>query len=140
MILLPLLLAPPVTYVPYANARFGFAVERPSFLLPQAPPENGDGREFRAGGIVMRVYASLNVDGSTPTSALRAAIPKGVKPDLAVIKAGWYALSYVDKRVVHYEKTFVSRTKHTTVEFEYPTAQGARMGPVVTHVVRSFRP
>ena len=139
MILLPLLLASP-TYVPYANARYGFTIDRPTFLVPQRPPDNGDGREFRAGGIIMRVYAGWNVDGSTPTSALRAAIPKGVKPDLAVIKAGWYALSYVDKRVVHYEKMFVSRTKHTTVEFEYPTAQGARMSPVVTHVVRSFRP
>ena len=139
--MLPLvLLAPPVTYVPYANARYGFSVDRPTFLLPQAPPENGDGREFRAGGIVMRVYAGWNVDGSTPTSLLREAIPKGVKPDLAVVKAGWYALSYVDKRVVHYEKTFVSRTKRTTVEFAYPTVQGTRMGPVVTHVVRSFHP
>ena len=140
MIPLAILLAPPVTYVPYANARYGFAVDRPAFLTPQRPPDNGDGREFRAGGIVMRVYAGWNVDESTPASALRAAIPKGVKPDITVLKAGWYALSYVDKRVIHYEKTFVSRTKHTTVEFEYPTTEGKRMGPVVTHVVRSFRP
>ena len=139
---LVLVLAPPVTYVPFANARYNFSVDRPTFLTPQRPPDNGDGQEFRAGEIVMRAYGEMNTDGSTAESVLKSflKIAKDGKVSLGVATNGWYALSYSKDGIVHYDKSFVGRDTMRTIEFEYPIAQQARMGPVVTHVVRSFRP
>lgn len=138
MIPLPVL-APPARYVPYTNGRYGFTVDRPAFLVPQRPADNGDGREFRKDRIVMRVYASWRVDGATPASILKAR-RRGVMPTLAVARRDWYAVSWAKDGTVHYEKSFMSRTKATTVEFDYPVAERARMVPVVAHVVRSLRP
>ena len=129
-------------YAPYVNPRFGFVVDRPLFLLPQRPPDNGDGREFRLGGIAMRVYAGWNIDGATASALLHDARRNvhGAQVVLAVAKRGWNAFSWSSKGIVHYEKSFVSRTKRTTVEFDYPAPERARMAPVVAHVVRSFQP
>lgn len=136
-----MMLPPPTSerYVPYVNDRYGFAVDRPAFLVPQRPPDNDDGREFRKGRIVMRAYAGWNVDGATPASTLKSHA-KGVRPTLAVARRDWYALSYAKGGTIFYEKAFVSRTKATTVEFEYPVSERARMGPVVARVARSLRP
>lgn len=140
----PVLLAifAPVRYVPFLNARYGFGLDRPTFLTPQRPPDNGDGREFREGAIVLRAYGSMNVEGATSARRLRKlrAEAKGGSISLALAKADWCAASYTKAGTVYYAKSFVGKGTIRTVEFEYPASEAKRMAPIVKHVVRSFHP
>ena len=142
MVPLVFLTLAPVRYVTYGNARYGFFLERPTFLMPQRAPDNGDGREFRSGAIVLCAYGEMNTDGATAASVLQGlrGEAKGGKVSLAVTKDGWCALSYTKGGMVFYDKTFVGKETMRTVQFEYPVTETTRMAPVVTRVVRSFHP
>jgi hypothetical protein len=58
----------------YENPRFGFSFAYPADLfVPQPPPTNGDGREFRSpdGRSRILVFAAHNVEEWTPAGYLR---------------------------------------------------------------------
>ncbi len=140
-----LVVAQAVRYVEYVNPRFAYRLERPSFMAPLPPPDNGDGREFRGGKVRLLVYGSNNLDSSTPAKALaaqrRSLARRGLKPTLATAKRDWYAASWLDEEgTVRYIKVFVNKDRTITLFFSYPAAQKRRMDPILTRVVRSFRP
>jgi hypothetical protein len=57
----------------YCNARFGYCINYPVFLIPKAESENGDGRVFvnKEGVTVVTVYGTLNQDANGNPIALK---------------------------------------------------------------------
>ncbi len=70
-----------VQYARYHNARFGFEVEYPSFMLMEPAPENGDGFSCHGRGLELLAYGCQNLNSETgalltlPEVAVQYALP-----------------------------------------------------------------
>ncbi|MCU0315960.1 MAG: hypothetical protein MUC92_05160 [Fimbriimonadaceae bacterium] len=135
-----------VTYDLYQNARFGFRCDVPTFLIPQEPSANGDGRTFlsRDKKISLLVFANVNpLDEGIKefhSGALANLRDKKVSNLTAQQKSDWSVVSYEEAGKIHYVRTWIRPRAKSVLQFEYPAEVARAMSPVVTRVSRSFRP
>ena len=130
----------------YANARYGFLVSYPAWLLrPLPPPTNGDGRTFATadGAAQMLVWAA------PAREALRRAL-RTTRAEYAregrityVRRGGdWFVLSgYLNTGEIFYRRSrFVcGGGLRLDVELRYPPARRGRWDPLVGRITRSLR-
>ncbi len=130
-------------YTPYVNARYGFRVEYPNQLIPQAPPDNGDGRTFiSADGLAtLWVWGSMNFNGLSTQAAYQEALRelRGVSPALKVVKGDWFVLSWAQNGRIYYQKSFVTKDVIYAMRFEYPVSQRGLYDKVTEHIEKSFK-
>lgn len=131
----------------YVNARFGFAVDVPSELVADRPPDNGDGRAFHAPDGSLRVTMSGigNVLGETlsafvsPEMAHCAHQP----PDYLLKRSNWIVFSCTASDGIVYQKT-IQRGRgedavFVSLRIHYPVGDKARWNDVVTQISNSLR-
>ena len=137
-----------VTYTPYKNQRFGYTIDVPDFLTPQAPPTNGAGRQFLSDdGSV-----SLTVSGShTPAVFEEASTFDGFYnytkrsltyyPEYTKKGDGWFVFSGNSGSTVVYQKhIFKSDFTENSFVIRYPLSQEKQFDEIVTHIFKSFQP
>jgi len=132
----------------YVNARFGTAIVYPANRFsPDPPPENDDGRTFRAqDGAVLLVFGQNNALEDTVASLEAGKTGE----DYAQVTyrargASWLVLSgfrdIEGTRSVYYEKTLFSRTGavlHTMI-LTYPEARKSRYEPIIARIAGSLK-
>lgn len=130
----------------YTNARFGFSVSYPAdTLLPQPPPENGDGQLFlsRDKAAELRVYGDLNALAETIQARYAAALKAAPgKVGYKVLRPDWFVVSGSDtaKGREFYKKVMFGKDGTVrTLSLEYPVSAKKRYDPIVERVVRSFK-
>ncbi|EYR83077.1 hypothetical protein [Shinella sp. DD12] len=129
---------------PYANARFGFAVDvPPGFTLVQEA-DNGDGRTYANGEAKLSVWANHLVIGSFAdevASRRMAYLREGWDLSYERQAAGWASLSgtLVDSILYH---RIIALCDEAAASFvlEYPQSMKAEMSPLIGKPVKSLRP
>jgi hypothetical protein len=143
----PIAIPQKVGYARYTNARFGFAVDYPTFIKLEPPPENGDGQTFSYfDKISIKTWAIHNVGNDTVDSLAKNAAKDQVDPKDDPKKAITYQAKSKDGFVVsgtRGSKIFYLKEKLVdgvvyAVLLEYDTSVKLEMGPIVTHVAESF--
>lgn len=132
------------TWEPYANARFGFAVDvPPGFTLVQEAG-NGDGRTYAKGEAKLLIWAHYLTTG--PFEEEVASRRKSYQQegwDLSYDRqtAGWASLSgtLIDSILYH---RMIALCDDAVASFvlEYPQSMKAEMSPFVGKLVKSLRP
>ena len=129
---------------PYANPRFGFAVEiPPGFTLVQEAG-NGDGRTYANGEAKLLVWAHYLTTGPFEEEvASRRKTYRQEGWDLSYDRqtAGWASLSgtLVDS-VLYHRMIALCDDAVASFVLEYPQSMKADMSPFVGRLVKSLRP
>lgn len=143
-LLLGLTSASGLTFSTYCNERFGFCLEYPDSLLMQPPPDNGDGRIFKSkdGRVELRAYGSLNALSTTLRQEyLKASASSPTrKVTYRLLKTDSFVVSGLEGGKVFYQKTFWRSDVFTTMQITYPPSLKSQYDPVVSRIVRSFKP
>ena len=143
----PVAIPQKVGYARYTNPRFGFAVDYPTFIKLEPPPENGDGQTFTYfDKISMKTWGIHNVGNDTIDMLAKSAAKDQVDPKDDPKKAITYQAKSKDGFVVsgtRGSKIFYLKEKLVdgvvyAVLLEYDTSVKLEMGPIVTHVAESF--
>jgi hypothetical protein len=143
----PIAVPPKAGYARYTNPRFGFAVDYPTFIKLEPPPENGDGQTFSYfDKISIKAWAIHNVGNDTIETLAKNAAKDQVDPKDDPKKAITYQAKSKDGFVVsgtRGSKIFYLKERLVdgvvyAVLLEYDTSVKLEMGPIVTHVAESF--
>lgn len=119
----------------YVNERFGSRIEYPAGIFsPEPPPENGDGRRFKArDGAGFTISAMYNVLSETLQSlenSLRH--PEPGNPDdygnvtYRISRGNMLVLSGVRGEMIYYEKFLFSKDRETIHHFSIVYPAGLR--------------
>jgi hypothetical protein len=132
----------------YVNERFGSRIEYPAGIFsPQPPPENGDGRRFKAGDAEFTISAGYNVIPDTLQSleeSLRH--PDAGSPDdfanvtYRMSKGNVLVLSGFRGDQVYYDKFIFSADQETIHHFAitYPAVAKSTYDPIVERMSKSM--
>lgn len=135
-----------VSYKPYLNSRFGFSVNVPTFLTANPAPQNGDGLSWQTKDkkVILLAYASNNVLDEELSELHRkeesAAKRSGAKNIYSVLKKDWFVVSYSLKGRISYRKVWLAAGVSQVVDFDYDQKLAKQMDPIISHVVKSFKP
>lgn len=121
----------------YCNERFAFCIQRPAFMLPQPPPQNGDGQEFRLGAARLIAFGSNQVQSLSET--YRQA-QKDLQVTYKVLKPGFFVVSgYKRGAMVVYHYTRVTEDAYISVYLEYPASQKKTYDSLIKPIVDSLK-
>ncbi|MFN3391948.1 MAG: hypothetical protein ACK40N_09335 [Meiothermus ruber] len=135
--LLGLALAQP-QWTTYCNARFGFCLQRPAFMTPEPPPQNGDGQAFRRGAARLVVSGALDAYVFTLEEQFQQA-QQNLRVSYKVLKPTYYAVSGLRGNRVVYEYKRLENGVFYTLYLEYPTAEKNTYDPLIKPMLDSFR-
>lgn len=136
-----------IEYKRYYNSRFGFAVDVPTFLVPQPGPANGDGRRF-----AFRKAVEMTASGmwqwdehATARSLFQEEVDRVAKRTFSTVldgtvDQGSYMMKTRDGEDITLHKTTLANGVTSGVYFKYPAAQDHYFDPVARRVLASFRP
>jgi hypothetical protein len=125
----------------YCNARFGYCLDYPTELIPQAESENGDGRYFisKDKKVVLIVWGSLDIEEGGLSPHIAKAYDKEYKITYKTIKKDWAVISgYTQEGKIFYDKIFYLNGYFYTFKFEYPTSLRKTYDPLCKKLADSF--
>ncbi len=131
----------------YVNERFGTSLEVPDlFAAEEPPPENGDGRAFRAeDGARLWVYgtyapyAVMSNFEAYKDNLLETAQADGLSVTYKRDGKGWLVFSGVKDADIVYAKAIESCEAAHEFRIVYPAAKKRFYDPIVTRLSRSLR-
>jgi hypothetical protein len=131
----------------YVNSRFGFSVDIPSELIPERPPDNGDGRGFHAaqGGMRLTVSGIGNAleEDLSGFVAEDLALCRRKPPDYLIWRPNWVVFSCTTRDGILYQKTIQSgrgtEATFVNLRIHYPADEQARWKEAVTRASTSLR-
>lgn len=132
----------------YCNARFGFCVDYPNYLIPQPESDNGDGRRFKLAKSSANISASAgynvsaygNITGGQYLKEIQQDYRQNYKISYELLKNNSYTVSgYDNNGFIFYQSTKVKGDKHATVYFNYPVSDKAKMNNVIKQMQSSLR-
>ena len=124
----------------YANERFGTKADiPPGFDLYGAPPDNGDGREFRGADgarlIVSGSHLPLAVSAKMGAEDIEQA---GTSRLYSARGKGWVVHSARMGSLIGYRKAVTGCGATQSIVFQYPADAKRAYDPIVTRVARSL--
>lgn len=135
--LLGLALANP-QWATYCNARFGFCLQRPAFMTPEPPPQNGDGQAFRRGSARLVVSGALDTYVFTLEEQFEQA-QQNLRVSYKVLKPHYYAVSGLKGSRVVYEYKRLENGVFYTLYLEYPSSEKSTYDLLIKPMLDSFR-
>lgn len=131
-------------WTPYANARFGFAVEIPPGFTLVREADNGDGQSYANGEARLAVWGHTLAEGDFKDDvAERRASYAREGWDLSYDRqtAGWASLSGTRGTSILYHRA-IALCDGAAASFvlEYPDTMKAEISPLVGRLVKSLRP
>jgi hypothetical protein len=131
---------PALTYRPYANARFGFVVDVPTFFRPSRPPTNGDGQEWTWGAHATMTASGMNNAASLTTQDLcKDDFAKRHGATAKSITATTCFVSGRDAGKIYWEKTRLAGDVIHSLRFAYDESLKQPFDPLLTHVDASWK-
>jgi hypothetical protein len=125
----------------FVNARFGFMVNYPSYLISAPTPANGDGiRMYDKKGFVLVVSGSNNESGITFQSELNSQWESIPKITYRIRGSNWFALSGFKEDKIIYIKSFIGTGSINHLYIEYPKDQKEKYVRIVESISKSFTP
>lgn len=137
-------------FVRYQNARYGYSVEIPSFLILQREAKNDQGRSYlskdvRTELLVYGLPELLDEKGAATTSLaggyrrwLEQARKKG-PPKFAKLDSDVFAVSWREGRRLLYVKTIRLPEGFATVEITYPHDRGPAVDMAIARTMASLK-
>jgi hypothetical protein len=131
----------------YVNTRFGTSLDIPTdLLLPEEPPENGDGRRFRGeDGARLEVFGTYGPSAiMQPFAAYKDDLLARAEQDgltVTYTRGGdtWLAFSGTKGEDIVYAKVLESCGAAHEFRIVYPAARKQFYDPIVTRLERSLR-
>ena len=125
----------------YVNARYGFQVSYPSFLISAPIPANGDGmRMYDKKGFVLVASGINNESEITFQSELETQRESIGKMIYGVRGSNWFAISGIKENKIIYIKSYVGTGSINHLYIEYPKDQKNNYDKIVEAIEKSFRP
>ncbi|WLR96074.1 hypothetical protein [Shinella sumterensis] len=131
-------------WTPYANARFGFAVEIPPGFALVREADNGDGQSYANGEARLAVWGHTLAEGDfkEDVAERRATYAReGWYLSYDRQTAGWASLSGTRGTSILYHRA-IALCEGAAASFvlEYPDTMKAEISPLVGRLVKSLRP
>jgi hypothetical protein len=126
----------------YVNDRFGMRLDYPADIFsPEAAPDNGDGRTFKAGDATLQTFAFHNIDNETPASLKRRLLGAEGYDDVTYSPRGrtWLVLSGFRGSRIFYEKYFFSGDVISAFGMEFPADEKPYYSPIIERIEDSFK-
>lgn len=122
-------------YDRYVNPRFGFAVDVPKSLVAMPPPDNGDGQQYRLGGLVVMTASGMHAIEELSIHELCAS-----SPNVSARKETKTSCWATGKRdgTIYWERVVIAHEVIYSLRFQYVESLKTEMDPVVTHVNESW--
>ena len=125
----------------YVNARYGFQVSYPSFLISAPIPANGDGiRMYDKKGFVLVASGINNESEITFQSELNSQWESIGKVTYRIRRNNWFAISGVKENKIIYIKSYIGTGSINHLYIEYPKDQKERYDKIVEAIAKSFVP
>jgi hypothetical protein len=129
---------PPLAYSTYANSRFLFSVDVPTFFVADPPPTNGDGLTWRWGLDAKMTAAGMNNAGMTTAELCEADRSRpGVKSTSITKKSCWVTGN--DAGWIYWERKVLSGDFIFELSLAYDERLKKRFDPLVAHVNASWK-
>jgi len=126
----------------YVNDRYGMSFDYPADVFSaEAPPENGDGRTFKAGEATLQTFAFHNIDNETPASLKRRLVGTEGYDDVTYSPRGqtWLVLSGFRGNRIFYEKYAFNGGVISAFGIEFPADEKPYYSPIIERIEDSFR-
>jgi hypothetical protein len=126
----------------YVNERFGMHFDYPDGVFaPLEPPENGDGRTFKAEDATLEIFAFENIDGETAASLEAQLVGAEGYTNVTYSPSGdsWLVLSGFRGDMIFYEKYLFAGDFVAAFGMEFPAAAKPFYAPIVERIENSFR-
>jgi len=125
----------------YVNARYGFQMSYPSFLISAPNPANGDGiRMYDKKGFVLVASGINNISGETFQGELQTQRESIGKMIYGVRGSNWFAISGIKENKIIYIKSYVGTGSINHLYIEYPKDQKDKYDKFVEAIEKSFNP
>ena len=134
-----------VTWRTYQNDRYGTTIEYPDFFRAAPPPDNDDGREFKApdGGdfSVFASYNALDFDLAGFKAFTVKNLDAGEVITYQAQGDNWFVISGTHGDDIFYERHLLSHRGELTNGFviSYPARLKQLYDPIVARMSKSFR-
>ncbi len=142
-------LVSPVAYKAYCNARFGYCINYPDFLIAEPESENGDGRIFvnKERTEILRVYGRLNQDAEGNPVTLKNQYLLDVKnltsPETKAtykkLGTSYYVISGEQEGNIFYRKVIIKDDAFCYAILRYDKLEKAKYDAVAGEIYRSFK-
>ena len=130
---------PPVSYATYSNARFGFAVQHPTFMTALPAPTNGDGQEWVWGNRAkMTVSGTNNVDNATPAGFCDDAAKRKGNSGKIVNNGACLVTGKMNGKI-WWEKTHFVADKEISIRLEYDETLKTNFDPIIHQVAVTIK-
>ena len=125
----------------YVNARYGFQVSYPAFLISAPNPANGDGiRMYDKKGFVLVASGINNESEITFQSELQTQWESIGTINYGVRGSNWFTISGVKENKIIYIKSYIGTGAINHLYIEYPKDQKDRYDKIVETIAKSFSP
>lgn len=145
--------ATPTHFDTYANSRFNYQVEYPSFLVPQGEAANGDGQNFTGNDANLKVYGTFSPELDLQQNAnnyniedefnnqRKELVQHGYNLPYTLLKGNYFVISGERrKQIVYLKKIYVANCGvHLYLWINYPKADKKIWDPLVTTISDSFK-
>ena len=125
----------------YSNARFGYSIAYPLFLVPGGESDNGDGQGFFSedGQSRLLVFAGFNVL-ETPLAEEYASALSDMhrKVTYKVLKKDRFVVSGYEGGRIFYQKTVLKRDTYFTFDLLYPEERRQEFDALIKPIADSF--
>jgi hypothetical protein len=125
----------------YINDRFGARFDYPADVFsPEAPPENGDGRTFKAGDATLQIFAFHNIEDESPASLKRRLVGTEGYDDVTYSPSGqsWLVLSGFRGNRIFYEKYAFGDGVISAFGIEFAAEEKPYFAPIIERIEDSF--
>jgi hypothetical protein len=125
----------------YENARYGFRVSYPAFLISAPNPANGDGiRMYDKKGFVLVASGINNESEITFQSELQTQWESIGTISYGVRGSNWFAISGIKENKIIYFKSYIGTGAINHLYIEYPKEQRDKYDKIVEAIAKSFSP
>jgi len=133
--------APTITYISYANDRFGFTIDYPDSFVTKSTPDNGDGiiLASKDGNAELSVSGINNALGDTAASFFKSLTEEHPDASLKTTQDNWVTMSWTDGDTVYYQKSVIGTGSIDTFVLKYPKTQEDVYTTIITYLETSFK-
>ncbi len=129
----------------YRNPRFGMVIPVPPGMVPQRPPDNGDGQAFTTpdGKVSLTVYGSFNVDnlGDVEARWKEALAEPGRTITYKRKTDGWFVISGVTQDGTGFYERYVADSKYCSGwVLAYPQSGEKTYSAWVERIAKGYEP
>lgn len=129
----------------YINGRYAYSIRVPSFMTIARAAANGSDAIFSStdGQINLNVYsypAYLSIDEEYREALVKQERSTGQKAHYTAKGGTWFVVTWEEKSIAYYRKTFVTNGLNTTMQFSYPKALRPTHSRYIDVIEEDFRP